>query len=384
MTSRPVILRNSESKDLRRCPWRWWHVWRMGLRPLGSISDALWFGTGVHLALAAWYCGPGGKRGPEPAETFERWAQGEFRFIKTSNKYGDGAASMILEKLEPAMELGIVLLEAYRTEWDTDENWSVIAPEQSFQVDIMDPDDALRLLLIFAGTYDLVVRDRSTGKIWLIEHKTAKAIQLDHLPLDSQAGSYWMVAGPHLRHAGLIGPKEKLEGIMYNFIRKSLPDTRPVNLDGFVCNKPVKQDYIDAINKALAAQPWSGPKDWDPEKAVKNTLLTLEDITNKLEIPVWGEPSKLQPKPLFERFPVRRSAHEQSKQLRQIQNVGIQMEQFRNGQPLYKNPTRDCQWDCPVYGLCMLDEQGGDVAEYQKAMFRVEDPYKDHRKSTEE
>src|SRR5690349_22689846 len=95
----PIIIRNSERNTLKRCPQRWWWAWRQGLRPIGEISDALWFGTGVHLALAEWYCGPGLKRGRHPAETFDEWSAGELRYIKTSNKFGNGAESVIEEKL---------------------------------------------------------------------------------------------------------------------------------------------------------------------------------------------------------------------------------------------------------------------------------------------
>lgn len=375
---RTPIIRTSERRAFKRCPWMWYQAWRMGLKPLGEISDALWFGTLVHAALAEWYCGPGLKRGRHPAETFEVMAAEEIRWIKTEARAKqDNLTTFIEEKLEPAEKLGLGLLKDYVEFWGSDDSWHVIQPEHSGQLNVMDPDEPQVLMAIYAFTYDLVYRDLMDDSIWLGEHKTAKAIRTDHLPLDDQAGSYWAVAPIELRDAGLIGPKDRLQGIMYNFIRKALADDRPRNPDGHYCNKPIKADYVKALD---------GVDGWDPPSLGKQKVTDLESIAAANFIEVRGEVSKLQPKPRFVREPVYRSPNERATQVRRIQDEAVWMDQVRTGAlPLVKNPTTECSW-CPYHDMCLLDERGDVLAvkEYRRAMYKTQDPYADHRKSTEE
>lgn len=375
------IIRTSERRAFKRCPQMWWWAWRMGLVPLGQIAPALWLGTGVHIALAAWYCGPGLKRGPLPAETFDRWAADEIQYIKTSNKFGNGKEAVIEEKLVPGRELGIAMLEGYVQEYGRDDSWSVIEPERAGQVDIMDPDYPEKLLAIYGFTYDLVYRDLANGRVMLGEHKTAAQIKINHLPLDPQAGSYFLVAQPHLRQEGLIGPKEKLYGITYNFLRKALPDTRPIGPTGHRHNKPVKADYNAALHSwnRSEVQP-SITIAWNE----KGTLEYLENICKQYGIEVWGEISKKQQAPLFVREEVHRTQAERATQYGRIQTDAVLMDQYRSGALLLtKNETMDCTF-CPFFDMCILDEGTGDAQEYRESMYAVRDPYADHRKSTEE
>ena len=369
--SKVPIIRTSERRSFKRCPQAWWWGWRMGLVPVGSISDALWFGTGVHIALAAWYCGPGKKRGPEPAETFAAWAVGEIRHIKTSNRFGNAAEALIEEKLVPAQVLGTTLLECYLKEYGRDEHMFVIRPEYSGQINIADPDFADEILAIYAFTYDLVYRDLNDDRILLEEHKTARAIVTSHLQLDDQAGSYWAIADQQLRAEGVLKPKERIRGIEYNFIRKAMPDERPRNAEGYYTNKPTKADYLAAMR--------SRPGDLSKLKVEE-----LADLAESRGIKVFGEVSKLQPKPLFQREFVHRTAAERATQIRRIQDEALVLDAFRTGDlPLIKNPTRECSF-CPFQGLCELDEGGHDTSDYLRAIYRTQDPYADHRKSTEE
>lgn len=385
MPTRIPIIRTSERRSAKRCPQQWWWAWRCGLKPIGETSDALWFGTIMHTALALWYCGPGLKRGPHPAETFERLAAEEIRFIKTEQRGKlDGLTSWIEEKLIPASVLGESLMADYVQHWGRDDSWHVIQPEHSGQLDVFAADRKTRMA-IYAFTYDLVFRDLMDDSIWLGEHKSAKAIRTDHLPLDDQGGSYWAVAPIELRDAGLIGPKEKLTGIMYNFVRKALADDRPRNTDGHYCNKPTKTDYVNAfIAAGINFVEQSGPKS-GPIATEKAKLADLEVAARFGSVPVFGEVSKLQPKSRFVREAVYRSPAERESQVRRIQDEALWLNEMRTGAlPIIKNPTMDCSW-CPYHYMCLLDERGDGAAvkEYREAMFKVEDPYADHRKSTE-
>lgn len=364
------LLRTSERAAFQRCIWRWWMGYRQGLATIDSASKtALWFGTGVHIALAKWYTGPGLKRGAHPAETWSAWSLGELQYIKTQARRDNG---IIEETLVPARELGLAMLEGYVQKYGKDDNWWVIEPEHAGQINVMDPHDPALLLLIYAFTYDLVYRDLKDDWIKLGEHKTAKAIQADHLPLDRQGGSYWAIATNELRASGLIKPKESIRGIEYNFLRKSLPDSRPTDAQGYATNTPNKSHYLEAL------------AGYSTQDLGKLKLDELAEMASLRKVKVTGDRSKRQPSPLFVREFVRRTANQRAAQIRHIQDEALHMAYVREGYlPLTKNPTRDCQWDCDFYNMCMLDEAGGDWREYRDNVFVVRDPYSDHRKSTE-
>lgn len=422
-------LRTSERRDFLRCQQRWYWAWRMGLRAVNEDPDALWFGTGVHEALAAWYCGPGTKRGPEPAETWEKYAGDSLRYIKTTQTLDEEEEARWVD----AQALGVIMLEGYRKLYGRDEQKLVIAPEKKFRLRVpwpanqnlyptehaphdfqeyTPPDQGLpgdecalcdvrreehppAILFDYFGTFDSVWRDADTGHILLDEHKTAAQISTGHLQLDPQAGSYWAVAGRVLRDEGLIGPNEKLWGIEYNFLRKAEPDPRPRDAQGYATNIPKKADYVAALLEARAVVP---PQDasgklTNPKaragldlSASALTAWKMDALVRMAEhngITVLGERSKVQPASNFLRLKVHRTSVENVRQLTRLQQEGLHMAAIRDGVlPILKNPDRSCNQGamrCPFYEMCEFDEAGGDWRSYAKQAFVVEDPYADHR-----
>lgn len=373
MTDQTPILRTSERKDFKRCPQRWWWGWREGLKQRGSERTPLWFGTGVHLAFAEWYL-PGLKRGPHPAETWQKYAADSIRQIKVA----DATEEAVAEYVDGA-ELGLTLMEEYVKRYGTDPSWDFIQAEKTFSVDVPWPDNTRQalfdantedMLLRYVGTYDGAYRDLEDGKVKLLETKTAAAVQTSHLTLDDQAGSYWAIAAMSLRAEGLIGPKERLHGITYNFVRKGKPDLRPKDAEGYACNKPGKVDFAMALGLSPTSK--------------LPTIAVMEAEAEKRGIIVLGERSKSQPPPLFVRESVWRTAPERQAQLRRIQDEGIHMEAHRQKLlPLVKTPTKDCSWDCSFFALCELHERGGAWEDFKRLSFRQQDPYADHRKSAD-
>jgi hypothetical protein len=375
------ILRNSERRSFKRCQAQWWWAYREGLKPRGAESTPLWFGTGVHLGLAEWYI-PGLKRGRHPAETFEEFAGEALHSIKVKDK--DATEDRVAE-YEDGKTLGIQILEEYVRHYGTDDHMDIIQAEQTFGIDIPWPGadrqsvyetEPGELLIKLHGTYDGVYRDLEDGKIKLLETKTAKAISTGHLSLDDQAGTYWAVATMTLRKQGLISEKERISGIVYNFLRKALPDDRPRDADGYACNKPTKANYIEVL---------TGVDSWTEAELKKEKLDSLESIAAAHHFVVLGERSKVQPQATLQRHTVWRTSAERNSQLRRIQDEAVQMQLVRDGSVApTKNPTRDCMWDCSFFSLCELQERGGEWKDYRRIAYRVEDPYRDHRKSADE
>lgn len=329
-----IRMRGSENADFKRCPRKWWWAWRQGLRP-NSVSDALQFGTWVHESLAKYYCGPGIKRGPHPAETFLNVWDDSLRYMKV--EMPDLLTDELETKYISMRDLGEALLTSYIDVYGIDEDILVISPEQTFDFTIK----SRSVKIIYNGTFDLVYRSASTGLLWLKEHKTAKSIRTDHLVLDEQAGPYFAMATRVLRNQGLIPRKDSLHGIMYNFLRKGMPDPREKDESGYALNKD-------------------------------------------------GSVSKRQPQTLFHRHPVRKTRAASKRQLERVENDALEMLETREkvaakGESvLRKTPHWSCSRFCQFFQMCTLEEEGGNWKDYRRYMYTVEDPYADHRKSTDE
>lgn len=371
----PVELRTSERRALHSCPQNWFWSQVEGLEPK-KPRTALWFGFAVHEALAAWYL-PGLDRGPHPTETFDAVLEGD-RSIRTFKNEEDEAEYV------NARELGIDMLEHYIETYGRDEHKFFIATEEQGHAKMFRPEMKLfgrtrprqNNWLTYHFTWDGVYRDLRDDTLWLDEHKTAASIQVSHLPLDNQAGSYWALATPMLRRKGLIGPNEEIEGIMYNFLRKAMRDTRPRDEQGLYRNKPIKQHYIAALE---------GIDGWDEQTLSKKKLDELESIAAAHMLVVLGEVSKVQPPAWFERFPVYRSVGERQQQIERIKQDAVFAEAYREGWlPVVKSPGKECGW-CQFFQMCQLDEQGDQdaVEAFKETEFKLRDPYIVYRKSAE-
>jgi len=376
LTKVPEV-RGSERQLFKRCMWAWYQAYRRGLRPK-RVSDALWFGELVHVSLAAWYR-PGLKRGPHPTETFQSlYSTEERRFFKTVEATDEERA-----KYADLRELGTAMLDGYVDRYGADEGWEVLSPEKTFSFNIPFPDywpeEVRSYLARYVGTYDLAYRDLASGWIYLGEHKTAKSIRTGHLKLDDQAGPYFATARQTLLKAGLINKTDHFKGITYNFLRKGLPDLRPVDEKGYACNKPTKVDY----GRVLGYQ-------GDEPEFKKFTLPQLENLVEgyrKLgqNIVVLGERSKAQPAPLYLRHFVPRTRAEQLSQLKRIQDDLVVMEKARRGElPITKTTHWSCERFCNFYDICTLHEASGNWKDLRNIAYTTEDPYAAHRKSTDE
>lgn len=361
-------LRTSERGGFKRCPQK--HQWGIveGLAPRRT-SNPLWFGQAVHIALAHWYL-KGSKRGPHPADTFLEVLEGD-RVIRVPDTTDDAQLAEYVD----ARDLGRDMLQHYVEHYGTDSDWEVIATEQTFEYWMPRLGVKKGKHIRYLGTFDGVYRDRRTGFIWLMEHKTAASIRLDHLPLDQQASSYWLVAEFVLKKAGLIGSDEHIAGIMFNFLRKAPRDLRPQDESGFFTNKPTKRHYVEAlVEYGTPVSVYSGMG-----------LTEVQLLCRQLGLRVLGDVSKSQPPPHFIREPVHRTVGERRRQRESIQRDAWHIERARNDPtyPIVKNPTKDCSWDCEFFHMCQLHEQGDmeAVEDFKHTLYKVRDPYEDHRKS---
>lgn len=377
----PPLVRTSERNDHAQCPQAWEWRWLDGLVPMREPTWAV-FGTAWHRAMEVYY--PiGTKRGSvlDAIDMFLESLDDMGRKIGVDIEELEEAEILKKEekgtkvKLVPARELGPIMMREYHDFYRGDRDWEVIHTEQTFQIDVPDPDDRSQVLLVLAGTWDALMRHRRTKRLELWDHKSAKTIpSWGYLELDNQAGTYPWVAREVLLHKGIITKKDRIHGIWFNYAKKSPPDGRPVNAAGEATNKPTKAHYIEALVR----------KQVGTEVGLrKHTAEKLASLAAANGLTVLGEVSATQPAKRFERYYSQRTPHQNVGQARRVQAQGIVMDMMRNGElPIYKTPNRDCE-RCVFFDMCTLHEQGDDWEFYRDEMFKNRDPYRDHREDME-
>lgn len=333
-------LRTSERTTLKACEFRWSLTYGLKSEPITS-APALRFGGLVHAALAAYYK-PGIRRGPHPAKTFLRLYEQE---LTTAEKMGfrdeDG-------KWQEAGGLGEAMLNNYVEQYGADDRWEVIATEMQFSTLVTRevrkdewPHSKVEPWFNYVGTLDGVWRDRGTKHLWIPDHKTTSGIggTVDHpsippyLLMDDQAGAYWSFGVEFLRQQGILKENQKLAGMLFNFMRKAMPDDRPY-------------------------------------KIVKGKRLHLNQD---------GSVSKRQPPPYFFRCPIHRDEYDRAYAKERAREEYRRIELLRAGElTVTKTPGMFTCTTCPVRDACELHETGNDWESLLKETMRPADFYSAH------
>jgi Zierdtviridae exonuclease len=375
--SEPPLLRTSERGDFKRCSWLWYMTWRQGLRPIREPTWAV-VGTAWHRAMEIYYP-VGSKRGSvlDATDMFLQSLDDLGRKIGVNIEELEEAEIRKKEdkgtkvKLVPARELGPIMLKEYHNFYGGDRDWQVVHSEQTFQIDVPDPDYEDETIVVYAGTWDLLVWVKSERRYWLVDHKTARSIPgWGYLDLNDQAGSYLWVAREVLLHKGIFTKGDIIAGIIFSYAKKSPPDGRPVNKHGEALNKPNKEHYFAALTQKF------------PNRSTEILKMKLEELVElalTTRTIVEGEVSKIQPAKRFERYESLRTEAQNLRQTKRVQDEAIAIEMARNGQlPILKTTTPDCE-RCVLFDLCTLHEAGEDWEFYRDEMFKRRDPYADHR-----
>ena len=360
------LIRTSERGDLKSCEFFWYHHWVRGLNS-PTVPTWSWFGTAIHKALEVRYP-VGTKRGPLPEvlAAFEEACAGEHARIW--EKGGD----LDDEEVHDSMLLGKAMLTGYVKHYGQDTRWQVIHTEQPFQIDVRHPVTG-RLIAVYCGTWDLFVWDSADKVYRLVDHKTRAQFKNDwsFYDLNDQGGSYLWVAPEVLRHMGLLGRKDHIDGIVFNMLRKAMP--QPTAEDGIRYNLPKRHHFEAALKEAGIEWP------------ARMGLQKLNELATAHKLVVRGDAKAVQPTPLFRRYTTTRGIEQRVNQGKKVLAEAQRMDLLRRGRlPLLKHPTEDCV-RCPLFDYCQLDELDPEEAEgYARTMLVKRDMYADHREAMQE
>jgi hypothetical protein len=180
----------TELEVFRTCRLYWHYSYRERLKPVSEpekVGGPLWIGTGIHYALAQFY-----SSGTHPREALQRWPE-----------YQGVSLSLMEEILDH-------YYEAYQRDL---QNWEVLSVETPRTVPI--PGTQAHL----TGTFDLLIRERRDGSVWVVDHKTRTAFDsLESLEMNEQATAYTWLS----RQVGL-----PVKGVIWNEIKKASPRSNP-------------------------------------------------------------------------------------------------------------------------------------------------------------
>jgi hypothetical protein len=286
-----IPIHTSDRGTFKRCRrrWNWSSPMRNNYVPridMQGVSMPLWFGTGVHYALAQYYS-PALKR--DPVETFNWWWQLQMhggrigeelldlsydrhpKLVDEATLFYDVKGLYDLhpdpnsEIFDEHYELGLGMLKFYREYAERNDNFAVIVEEHTFSVPVIDrngniffardPRDGVLKEVHIRGTQDAIIQDLETGQFGILEHKTAIRIDEDYhrkLEKDEQCTTYMYAAE---REAKLYDLEyEKISFVLYNALRKAYPKPPTELKNGlFSVNRQTEcttidmlQDFIDS------------------------------------------------------------------------------------------------------------------------------------------
>lgn len=224
---------------------------RMNLEPEHPY-EPFFFGTAIHDALALYY-DPSTPR--DIVSAFEQaFAPAIKEWFDELTEGQETPSEEQWNKKEELEDLGSGMLDQYDTYAKREDDFEVIWTERAEQiVGIHLPYEFDPQTIPYSFRCDGLVRDKR-GLYWILEHKTTASFPgtVDYLMHDDQVSTYiWALQ---------IALGIKIEGVIYNFIRKKI--AQPLKLLKPTKNEPIKfsvdqaQDTTHELAKKALFEYW--------------------------------------------------------------------------------------------------------------------------------
>ena len=289
-------LTNSARNKFAACHRAYQLFYVQGKRPV-IPSDALGFGTAMHALLEGVWGGSSSK------------AKGEGAGVPAFNT-GDPYRDMTLK----------ALYEGYLDRWERydDERFERVAAEVYFEAPLMNPETGgISKTWVLAGKIDAIAREKSSGKLYIIEHKTTSqdigpgSDYWRRLAIDGQVSGYYV---------GAQANGYDVENCLYDVIRK--PTIKP-----YKATPEDKRKYN---------------KDGSLSKTCREFDETPEEWYHRLELDIIQRPDYY-----YARVEVARSADDLTDYLFDMWAVGREIADAQRLGRFSRNPQ-----NCQSYGKC--------------------------------
>jgi hypothetical protein len=278
------LLTVSRLRTWRDCKRRHQLVYLKGWRPRRE-DEAISFGRLVHEGLERWWKAAPGKRLADALAAISGRAQDAFQEVAVRE-----------------------LLSGYDARWGAAMGeYNVLAVEATFTAPLLNPETgAASRTFLLAGKVDGIVRERATGRVMLLEHKTTAepiedptATYWRRLAMDGQVSHYY-VGAESLGHA--------LEGCLYDVLlrprikplKATPPESRKYTKDGrlYAAQRDVDEspeEYAARLRADIA----SAPEKYFQRREVPRTEDDLRDYL----FDAWAEARTLRESELAGRAP---------------------------------------------------------------------------------
>lgn len=193
------ILTYSALRSFQTCRCAYDYRFNRSIVPTDTARP-LYFGTAVHAALEQWF--------------------------KTGDR--DAAQTAIMEQGLPLEDYlkASVLFDSYADHW-RNEPFDIVSVEHEFSLPLRNPSTGRKSRLFeLRGKVDAIVRDKSTGRLFILEHKTTSGISaeyIDRIMLDQQIAIYADAISRVLN--------EPVFGAIYDILQKPLLKMRQGETD---------------------------------------------------------------------------------------------------------------------------------------------------------
>lgn len=177
-----ALLTNSRLRASRRCAREQHLYYELGYVPVETDEESTRrFGTVMHVGLEAWWCAVPLTAAPEPV-------------------LEAALAALAPLKMDPFVRVKAeVMMAAYHHRWIADaELYEVLAVEREFETALVNPlTNAESRTFRLGGKIDAIVRERATGRVLVVEHKTTSedvapgSAYWKRLRMDSQVSTYF-------------------------------------------------------------------------------------------------------------------------------------------------------------------------------------------------
>lgn len=309
-------LTNSARNKFAACHRAYQLFYVQGKRPV-IPSDALGFGTAMHSLLEGVWGGSSsrtkceGKGGPS---------------FNTGDPYRD----MTLK----------ALYEGYLDRWecDDDERFEKVAAEVYFEAPLMNPETGgISKTWVLAGKIDAIAREKSSGKLYIIEHKTTSqdigpgSDYWRRLAIDGQVSGYYV---------GAQANGYDVENCLYDVIRK--PTMYPSKSIPMLDEEGLKIVVDEATGERVMK------KDGTPRQSAEEGMKlmvrdeTPEEWYHRLELDIIQRPDYY-----YARVEVARSADDLTDYLFDMWAVGREIADAQRLGRFSRNPQ-----NCQSYGKC--------------------------------
>ena len=230
-----MIITHSSLECFKQCRQKYFHRYMAGITPIVK-SDALLFGSAVHEVLQTIF------ETIESNQDSENHEERHSLLIRLQCMIN----AMNMPRIEIAKLTGLII--GYMNKWyDSDcAEYEVIDVEREFSYPLSKREHETTLPVSFVGKVDGILKRKSDGKYFILEHKTASIVDEDYISqkqIDAQTMTY----------AAFIGKTMEIEvsGAIHDIITKQKIRLKKGESEEEFCDRLIADVNDDNFNRII-------------------------------------------------------------------------------------------------------------------------------------